>query len=83
MSGSSVRPSRFVIDIIAPTSGLVETLWDAQSIYYNTASTVLVRAVAAGQTNGSFGRPDHVQFLSSSGTMSFRYRIIPLRGFGE
>jgi len=83
VSGSSVRPSKFDITIIAPTSGLVETLWDVQALYYNTASTVFVTARGGGQTNGSFGRPDHVQFLSSSGTISFRYRLIPLRGFGE
>lgn len=70
------------IIIITPDSGSDFTKLDADlSGILNTGAGGNFRATVYGK--GSYGRATNLRLLMSANTFTFKYRVVPLRGFGE
>jgi hypothetical protein len=68
--------------VITPDSGTTFTKIDSEfSGIDNTAAGSIFRAVAFGL--GSYGRATNLRLLMSANNFTFKYRVVPLRGFGE
>jgi hypothetical protein len=71
-----------VFRVITPDSGSTFTKIDSDmSGIINTGAGSIFRATAYGK--GSYGRATHLQLRMSANNFTFKYRLVPLRGFGE
>lgn len=81
--GSAARPGFGKIRIITPNgAGAVSTRLSSQ-LFGQTQTPVLASVMASGFGIGSYGRATHLRLLASSGTITGKYRVTPLYGFGE
>lgn len=49
----------------------------------NAGASGIEYAVFSGRGQGSYGRATVINIYVSTGTVSFKYRVVPMRGFGE
>lgn len=71
-----------LIRVITPDSGTAFTKIDADlSGIINTGAGSIFRATAYGK--GSYGRATNIRLLLAAVNFTFKYRVVPLRGFGE
>lgn len=77
-------PGMLKIRIITPDSGSNMTLlWSEAAIYDNAGTPIPDIQLASGFGLGGYGRATHMRLLPSSGTITGKYRVTPLYGFGE
>jgi hypothetical protein len=82
LNGAANQLGGGVIRVITPDSGTTFTKLDADlSGIINTGAGSIFRATMFGK--GSYGRATHLRLLMSANNFTFKYRVVPLRGFGE
>lgn len=69
--------------ITTPTSGSDTTVIAGKIATWLTGTPSARVQVFGAHTAASFGRATHIRLLTSTGTMTGRYRVVPQRGFGE
>lgn len=74
--------TRFII--LAPASGSEATKVIGDAISWGSGPSGLPRRMSFnGACIGGFGTPTYIQLVPNAGTIAGKYRIRPLRGFGE
>jgi hypothetical protein len=73
---------RVRLRIITPDSGTTHTSldFDCRGVL-NTGAFAVFKGLAYGA--GSYGRATHLRLLMSASNFTFKYRVVPLRGYGE
>ena len=82
-SGLANRPQLIRFDVITPTSGLDSTILMGDAVYLDTGTGFPQRLSFGGFGHGGFGRATHVRVIFVTNNASGKYRVAPLRGFGE
>lgn len=78
------KPATVHLRIICPDSGNDATMVAIQTRGWNTANNAPGVTTGHGSGIGSHGRPTHIQLRTTSGAnMTGKYRVRPLRGFGD
>jgi hypothetical protein len=79
------RPAKATMEIVTPDSGNDATTIEAMSFYTDPgAATAPAQARASCWGLGSYGRATHLRIIAPAGsTITGKYRVTPLYGFGE
>lgn len=81
MIGDTNKPTRGKVFIITPDSGSNWTSLEGSFVGTNT--TNLARHGPFYTSATGYGRATHIRFLPSAGTITGKYLVRPLRGYGE
>lgn len=80
--GATDQPARITIEVLTVESGTTDThIRHRTEGVLNTGAFSQTRGF--GYAQGSYGRVTHIRLTVSSNTMTGKYRVVPLRGFGE
>jgi hypothetical protein len=71
------------IRIVTPDSGAGRTTLEASTVACGTTTAHMGHFFTAGEAVGGYGRATHIRLLQSGQTITGKYRLTPLRGFGE
>lgn len=71
------------IVVQTPPSGTMSTMIEGTAVVWHSVNNAPSRHAFAGYGLGSYGKATHLRLLASSGTLTGKYRVVPLRGFGE
>lgn len=78
------KPARIELDIITPASGTDPTVIETRIMGYNQAGTPMpYRATGVMLGLGGYGTATYLRIILSAGTVSGKYRVEALRGYGE
>lgn len=82
LNGATDQAGVMRLRLHVPDSGTAHTMvrWEGHGVI-NTGAYYFVAGHGYGQ--GSYGRPTHMRLLLTANTMTGKYRVVPLRGFGE
>jgi hypothetical protein len=81
-------PVRITIDILTADSGSLDTLISHRLVAWENrggSPGIPLRHDGGGYGRGGYGRATHIRLFvaSGGGTLTGKYRVVPLRGFGE
>lgn len=80
--GATDQPARISIEVLTVESGTTDThIRHRTEGVLNTGAFSQTRGF--GYAQGSYGRMTTLRLIVSAGTMTGKYRVVPLRGFGE
>jgi hypothetical protein len=71
------------IRIVTPDSGAGRTTLEASTVACGTTTAHMGHFFTAGEAVGGYGRATHIRLYQSGQTITGKYRLTPLRGFGE
>lgn len=78
------RPGLFELTVFTPDSGSAATTLQGIATLHDSAGTPAPTVIHfAGYGLGGYGRCTHVRLLGSGGTITGKYRVVPLYGTGE
>lgn len=81
---ASNRSAFLRILVFTPDSGSEHTVIMAESMSLDRASnTYLALAQMVGEGVGGYGRATHIKLLQGANLLTGKYRVVPLRGFGD
>jgi hypothetical protein len=83
LANTANRPGVIRMSVWTPNSGSDSTVCEGSVSAYNNTSGVAGKWLFTGFGVGAFGRATHFRLLANAGTMSGKYRVVPLRGTGD
>lgn len=86
IAATANRPVLAKLEIITPTSGSDSTVIMGNIVTYDGvggANAAPIRVAFTAYGNGAYGKATHIRLVVSGGTVTGKYRVVPLRGFGE
>lgn len=82
VNGATDQPARCTIEVLTVESGTGHThIRHRTEGVMSTGAFTQIRGM--GYFQGSYGRVTTLRLIASAGTITGKYRVVPLRGFGE
>lgn len=71
------------IVVQTPPSGTMSTVIEGNAVVWHSVNNAPARHAFAGYGLGSYGKATHLRLIATAGTITGKYRGVPLEGFGE